>query len=170
VDVSSPVSVDAVDVDSPAIVRAQRFDETTKSQEDREATVKMRPEVFSLACARDPLDYGGYRTSQRRTRSHHFLLAVAMALCLGSAGVAHAQSTTWDSMLSNSYWYVPQENLLAYMTSGTSFTTPTPSAGSDQTLWSLGTATNGTFTGTAVATFRPSGFPLLSITSTMTIA
>ncbi|MFM7183149.1 MAG: PEP-CTERM sorting domain-containing protein [Planctomycetota bacterium] len=81
-----------------------------------------------------------------------------------------AQSTTWDAMLSNSYWYVPQENLLAYTSSGTSFTDPTPAACSDQTLWSLGTATNGTFSGTAVATLRPADFPLLSISSTNTIS
>jgi hypothetical protein len=64
---------------------------------------------------------------------------------------------------------VPEENLLAYITSGTSFTDPTPAAGSDQTLWSLGTATSGTFTGTAVVTFRPAEFPLLAITDTNSI-
>jgi hypothetical protein len=43
-------------------------------------------------------------------------------------------------------------------------------AGSDQTVWSLGTATNGAFTGTAVGTFRPLDFPLLAISNTNTIA
>lgn len=137
----------------------------------RSQTGSVVPRVaFSPAHVRGCLDDGGSSTWQRRKRPRFLLFVAVVALGLGSAGVVHAQSTTWDAMLSNSYWYVPQENLLAYMTSGTSFTTPTPSAGSDQTLWSLGTATNGTFTGTAVATFRPSGFPLLSITSTMTIA
>lgn len=88
---------------------------------------------------------------------------------LGSVEVVHAQSTKWDSMLSNSSWYVPQENLLAYLTTGTIFTDPTPSAGSDQTLWSLGTATNGVFSGTEDATFRPADVPPLAITSAMTI-
>ena len=107
--------------------------------------------------------------SHRWTRSYVFLFAAATAFCLGSIGVAHAQSTTWDSMLSNSYWYVRRENLLAYTTSGTSFTDPTPAAVSDQTLWSLGTATHGFFTGTAVATIRPSDFPLFTITNTNSI-
>lgn len=94
------------------------------------------------------------------------LFAAVAAVGFGSAGGAHAQSTMWDSMLSNSYWYVPEDNLLAYSTSGTSFTNPTPTAESDQTLWSLGTATNGAFSGTAVATLRPVAFPLLAISST----
>ncbi len=148
---------------------AQRFKEMTNRQKDRKVGVEMRRGVFIPACSPARLNYGDYSKSQRWTRSCLFLFAAATALCLGSAGVAHAQSTTWDSMLSNSYWYVPQENLLAYMTSGTNFTDPTPMAGSDQTLWSLGTATNGTFTGTAVGTFRPSGFPLLAISNTTAI-
>lgn len=64
-----------------------------------------------------------------------------------------ARAGTWDSILSNSHWYVPQENLLAYMSSSTSFTTPPPISLWDQTLWSLGTATEGRFTGSAQATF-----------------
>jgi len=102
-------------------------------------------------------------------RSWILLFTVVVILGLGSTGLAHAQSTTWDSMLSNSFWYVPQENLLAYMTSGTSFTDPTPAAASDQTLWNLGTATNGAFSGTAVATLRPAAAPLLTMTNTCTI-
>ncbi|MFM7520952.1 MAG: PEP-CTERM sorting domain-containing protein [Planctomycetota bacterium] len=95
----------------------------------------------------------------------------ATAWLTGIVGVpmAHGQSTTWDSMLSNSHWYVPEENLLSYMTSATSFLVPAPSPGSDQTLWSLGTATNGVFSGTAVATFRPASAPVVAITNTNTI-
>lgn len=96
--------------------------------------------------------------------------AVAVLLGIVAPGFASAQSTTWDAILSNSHWYVLQENLLAYVTSGTSFTDPAPLAGSDQTLWNLGTATNGLFTGTAVATLRPSSNPLIAISSTMSIA
>lgn len=96
--------------------------------------------------------------------------AMAMLLGIVAPGVASGQSTTWDALLSNSNWYVRQENLLAYVTSGTSFTDPAPFAGSDQTLWDLGTATNGLFTGNAVATLRPSSNPLIAITSTMSIA
>jgi hypothetical protein len=95
--------------------------------------------------------------------------AVAVLLGIVAPGFASAQSTTWDTILSNSHWYVLQENLLAYVTSGTSFTDPAPLAGSDQTLWNLGTATNGLFTGTAVATLRLSSNPLIPITSTMSI-
>jgi len=94
---------------------------------------------------------------------------ILVALVSAIAPLAHGQSTQWDSMLSNSHWYVPEENLLAYMTSATSFLDPTPSAGSDQTMWSLGTATNGMFSGTAVATFRPSSAPFVTITNTNAI-
>lgn len=82
-------------------------------------------------------------------------------------GAAVAQSTTWDSLLSDSYWYVPQENLLSYMTSGTNFIDPEPVVAWDQTLWSLGTSTNGVFTGNFQATFYLS--PLVSFTSTNSI-
>jgi hypothetical protein len=74
---------------------------------------------------------------------------------------------TWDALLSNSHWYVPQENLLAYMSSSTSFTTPPPISLWDQTLWSLGTATDGRFTGSSQATFYVS--PEVSFSSTTSI-
>ena len=126
--------------------------------------------LFTPARTPARLDYGGYSMRQRVRRSYVIVCTAIAVIGLGSAGAVHAQSTTWDSMLSNSFWYVPEENLLAYMTSGTSFTDPTPMAVSDQTLWSLGLATNGTFTGTAVATLRPVASPLLTITNTNTIA
>lgn len=116
------------------------------------------------------LGEGRFSTLPGRRRSCLFLFAAVAVIGLGTMGVVHAQSTKWDSMLSNSSWYVPQENLLAYLTSGTSFTDPTPLAGSDQTLWSLGTATNGIFSGTASATFRPASVPLLAITTNQTIS
>lgn len=62
-----------------------------------------------------------------------------------------AQSTNWDNMLQNSQWYVPSENLLAYMTSGTNLTSVLPVA--DQTLWSITNAVNGIFEGLTSATF-----------------
>jgi hypothetical protein len=68
-------------------------------------------------------------------------------------GTAKGQSTEWDALLSNSHWYVPQENLLSYMSSSTSFTTPPPLVLWDQTLWSLGTAVGGRFTGSSQANF-----------------
>lgn len=73
----------------------------------------------------------------------------------------------WDSLLTNSHWYVPQENLLSYITSGTNFTDPQPTVAWDQTLWSLGTSTNGVFTGSSTATFYVS--PLVTLTSSNTI-
>ena len=140
-----------------------------KVLENTKVTVDARWESSASVHAPDRHDDRGYVMRQRRTRPCLVMIAAVAVLGLGSIGVAHAQSTMWDSMLSNSYWYVPEDNLLAYMTSGTSFTNPTPVAGSDQTRWSLGTATNGTFTGTAAGTFRPLDFPLLAISNTDTI-
>jgi hypothetical protein len=80
---------------------------------------------------------------------------------------AKGQSTMWDALLTDSYWYVTEENLLSYITSGTSFTDPAPIVAWDQTLWSLGTAINGVFTGSGQATFYLS--PDVSIVSANTI-
>jgi hypothetical protein len=84
-----------------------------------------------------------------------------LALVLSST--LHAQSTTWDSLLSNSQWYVPAENLLAYLTTTSDLTDVTPAA--DQTIWQLGTATNGVFTGTSVATMQAGAFTFSSTSS-----
>ncbi len=70
---------------------------------------------------------------------------VALACC----GVARAQSSVWDSTISNSHWYVPVPQLLAYASSASSFSKPFPIG--DQTLWALGTATNGAFSGLSSA-------------------
>jgi outer membrane autotransporter protein len=70
-------------------------------------------------------------------------------LVLGFCGGARAQSTVWDSTISNSHWYVPVPQLLAYASSNTSFSNPVPIG--DQTLWSLGVATNGAFSGLSSA-------------------
>lgn len=89
-------------------------------------------------------------------------------LCLGLLALflpltLNAQSTTWDSLLSNSQWYVPAENLLAYLTSTTDLTDVTAAA--DQTIWQLGTATNGVFSGTSVATMQAGLFTFSSTSS-----
>ena len=81
------------------------------------------------------------------------IVAGVMALALTLAGPARARAGTWDALLSDSHWYVPQENLLAYMAGGTSFTSPPPLVLWDQTLWALGTSVDGQFTGSAQATF-----------------
>ena len=77
------------------------------------------------------------------------ILAALFAFSLLSN--ASAQSTTWDSFLSNTQWYVPVENLLAYMTSTTDLTDT--QAGADQTIWTLGDCVNGVFSGSSTAAF-----------------
>lgn len=83
---------------------------------------------------------------------------------------ACAQSGRWDSLLSNSYWYVPVPNLFAYVASNQDFTSPPPIPSGDQTLWTLGTATNGLFTGTSEATFTIGPVTLLSNTTIQGLA
>lgn len=65
---------------------------------------------------------------------------------------AWAQSSVWDSTISNTNWYVPTAQLLAYASPKTGFSNPIPIG--DQTLWTLGTATNGSFTGTSTAQLK----------------
>lgn len=74
-------------------------------------------------------------------------------LALALIGPGQAPAGTWDSLLSNAHWYVPEENLLSYITSGSSFTNPPPLVLWDQTLWALGTAVDGRFSGSSQATF-----------------
>ncbi|MBR0958461.1 autotransporter outer membrane beta-barrel domain-containing protein [Bradyrhizobium japonicum] len=89
--------------------------------------------------------------------------AVGAVLLCGSPR-ALAQSAVWDSTLSNTNWYVPTPQLLAYAAPRTGFSNPIPIG--DQTLWSLATATNGSFTGTSVAQLKI-GPALLTDTSTI---
>jgi hypothetical protein len=58
-------------------------------------------------------------------------------------------SDRWDDLLSDSTWYVPAANLLAYKIDSTSPETPIPAA--DQTIWSIGEATGGRFSGKSLA-------------------
>lgn len=90
---------------------------------------------------------------------------VVGTLLIVGAGVpaARAQSQ-WDSVISNTNWYVPAPVMLAYGTSGVSFADPF--AVGDQTLWALGTSTNGVFTGISSATLAIG--PVVT-TSSMTI-
>jgi outer membrane autotransporter protein len=67
----------------------------------------------------------------------------------GGGVPAAAQSAIWDTTLSNTHWYVPVPQLLAYAAPRTGFSNPVPIG--DQTLWSLGAATNGAFAGTSTA-------------------
>lgn len=77
------------------------------------------------------------------------LTFAACAMAAGGGVPAAAQSTIWDTTLSNTHWYVPVPQLLAYAAPRTGFSNPIPIG--DQTLWSLGAATNGAFTGTSAA-------------------
>jgi hypothetical protein len=100
-----------------------------------------------------------YRATRRETPTVENVavstpvIALSRGRIIDAAGNRMTMGTRWDSLLSNSYWYVPEENLLAYMSSSTSFTTPPPVSLWDQTLWSLGTATDGRFAGSSQATF-----------------
>jgi len=86
-----------------------------------------------------------------------------LLLCLCFAPErAVAQSTVWDPMLQDSHWYVPAENLLAYVASGSDLTNHVEAA--DQTIWTIGNSINGQFTGTSVATFKVG--PLTSSSTT----
>lgn len=78
-------------------------------------------------------------------------LSLAAAILIPFAGPAAAQSSRWDAVLSNSNWYVPTPYLPAYAASASDFTRPPPVQLGDQTLWTLGTATNGVFRGLSTA-------------------
>ena len=58
-------------------------------------------------------------------------------------------SDRWDDLLSDSTWYVPAANLLAYKLDSSSPEVPIPAA--DQTIWSIGKATGGRFNGKSLA-------------------
>jgi hypothetical protein len=76
---------------------------------------------------------------------------------------AGAQSTIWDTTLSNTNWYVPVPQLLAYTSPATGFNNPLPIG--DQTLWSFGAATNGAFTGLSTAQLAIGPLPVTQIST-----
>ncbi len=82
-----------------------------------------------------------------------------------SPAVAFSQDSRWDALLTNSNWYVPIPGLIAYASSNQSFTTPPPTPIGDQTLWALGTATNGVFTGQSQASFYMNGITTTGIST-----
>lgn len=98
------------------------------------------------------------RSGQRRQsarearRARKPLQALALAAIVSTAGAASAQDTRWDGLLSNTNWYVAIPNLVAYA-SGNRSDISNPFPIGDQTLWSLGTVTNGSFRGVSEATF-----------------
>jgi autotransporter-associated beta strand protein len=95
-------------------------------------------------------------TGRRRGRARWAAISLLAGLGILPSAV-RAQDSRWDALLSNSYWYVPVPNLIAYAASDKSFNTPPPTPIGDQTLWALGTATNGVFTGQSTESFDLSG-------------
>lgn len=89
---------------------------------------------------------------KREGKGRGALTAAGLAALLGGlllpAG-ARAQSV-WDPVISDTYWYVTVPQMLAYAAPDTSFADPIPIG--DQTLWALGTSTDGVFTGTSSGT------------------
>lgn len=81
------------------------------------------------------------------------LAAAALSIC--ALPEARSQSTDWDSVFSNTQWYVPTQNILAYSASATDLSDAIPIA--DQTIWSLGEVVNGQFTGSSSAEFKIGG-------------
>lgn len=85
---------------------------------------------------------------QRVTKARQRLKALTWAVVsLAGTGAAAAQSNPWDAVISNTSWYVTVPQMLAYASSSTSFANPIPIG--DQTLWVLGSSTDGIFTGTS---------------------
>ncbi len=94
--------------------------------------------------------------------SARWLAAVSLAaLGSGLPLSAHAQSSTWDATISNTSWYVPVPVMLAYGAPSSSFANPIPMG--DQTLWHLGTSTNGVFAGISTAQFAVG--PILTLSA-----
>jgi len=105
---------------------------------------------------------GGAVSRRRRKRLPALVVAGVVSMATG----ASAQDTRWDAILSNSNWYVPVPGLVAYATSNSNQTiNPIPIG--DQTLWALGTATNGVFSGQSLVSFAIGGLVTPPGTSSM---
>lgn len=76
--------------------------------------------------------------------------AIVAGACFGVP--ATAQDTKWDAILTNSHWYVPVPNLIAFSTPNRNLSINPLSLG-DQTLWAIGPASHGVFAGLTQATF-----------------
>ena len=73
-------------------------------------------------------------------------------------------SDRWDQLLSDATWYVPAANRLAYQLDST---TSDPTPVSDQTIWSIGQAEGGRFTGQSHATIANPDGVTNSVVTTM---
>jgi uncharacterized protein with beta-barrel porin domain len=117
---------------------------------DREENDALSSVLHRSGCAMPVSACSSAIDNRRARRLRAGLGVLVLAAAPGFGSIAAAQSaSTWDSVISNSYWYVSVPQLLAYASSNTSFANPVPIG--DQTLWALGTSTNGVFTGTSNA-------------------
>ena len=88
-----------------------------------------------------------------------------LLLFLSSLATGRAQTNPWAYLFENpSYWYVPTQNLLSYLTSTTDLADT--QAANDQTLWAIAASTDGTISGTSTATMQ-AGPLVISSTTTM---
>lgn len=95
-----------------------------------------------------------------------FRTSAALFVFLLTLATGRAQTNPWAYLFEEtSYWYVPNQNLLSYLTSTSDLTDNVMA--SDQTLWTIAPSTNGTISGTSVAAIE-SGMLVMSSTSTMT--
>ena len=92
-----------------------------------------------------------------RTQRLRLQVQSLIALVLGCSGSSYvsAQSSSWDAAISNSNWYVPVPQLLAYASPRSGFNNPVPIG--DQTLWAIGRAVNGSFSGLSTASLAIAG-------------
>ena len=94
----------------------------------------------------------------KKRRATVAIVLVAVA----TSTAANAQNSQWDSILSNSNWYVPVPNLVAYTSGSVSFYRPPPAPFGDQTLWSIGQSINGAFSGQSQTAFYLGGSTTVS--------
>ena len=92
-----------------------------------------------------------------RTQRLRIQVQSLIALVLGCSGSSYvsAQSSSWDAAISNSNWYVPVPQLLAYASPRSGFNNPVPIG--DQTLWAIGRSVNGSFSGLSTASLAIAG-------------
>jgi outer membrane autotransporter protein len=120
------------------------------------------PRGGGRAC--DPRGEGGISVVVHAMLRAGALASASCAALIGGSACVRAQSAIWDATISNTHWYVPTAQLLAYASPKTGFSNPIPIG--DQTLWTLGTATNGSFAGSSMAQIKI-GPSLLTDTSTI---
>uniref|UniRef100_I2Q6E8 Outer membrane autotransporter barrel domain-containing protein n=1 Tax=Desulfovibrio sp. U5L TaxID=596152 RepID=I2Q6E8_9BACT len=90
---------------------------------------------------------------RRRSNLKSVFCLLLVLTAWGWPRCAKAQASQWDSLISNTHWYVPEPYLVAYAAvNSNNFLIPSPILAGDQTLWSIGEVKNGSFTGISTAT------------------